>query len=305
QKKQKFGFDKYYSLHKMIDLQNHTVASDGELTAEQLVDLAIEKKLSAIAITDHDSLDSLEPAIKYSKGKNIEIVPGVELSCDDPLFNYDKIDVLGLLIDFNNKGLNDLIGHIKNKREENKKLIIEKLKNLGYKIEYEDVKKMVKGTFGRPHIAKYLLKKYPDKFTSVSDVFDKLIGHGKRAYLDTKGRVSIKDGIKIIQNAGGVAILAHPGVYPRKDSLKIIGYFIESDGDGIETYYPYHIICPELKIDENGNQEMIKFYKKIAKSKKLLESGGNDYHGNDRATLGEVEIPESVLENLKKRIPVS
>jgi len=80
----------------MIDLQNHTISSDGELTPEQLVDLAIEKKLSAIAITDHDTIASLIPAIKYSKDKNIDIIPGVELSCDDLLFNYDKIDVLGL-----------------------------------------------------------------------------------------------------------------------------------------------------------------------------------------------------------------
>src|SRR3989338_1629814 len=147
----------------MIDLQNHTVASDGELTPEELVDLAIGKKLSAIAITDHDSISSVKKAIEYSKGRNIEIVPGVELSCDDPLFNPEK------------------------------------LKYLGYEIEYEDVKKTVKGTFGRPHIAKYLLKKYPDEFASVRDVFDKLIGHGKKAYFDTKGRVSIKDGIRTIK----------------------------------------------------------------------------------------------------------
>ncbi len=289
----------------MIDLQNHTIASDGELTPEELVDLAIKKKLSAIAITDHDSIGSVKRAIEYSKGKNIEIVPGVELSCDDPLFNYDKIDVLGLLINPDNKKLNNLLEHIKNKREENKKRIIEKLNGLGYEIEYEDVKKTVKGTFGRPHIAKYLLKKYPDKFASVSDVFDKLIGHGKKAYLDTKGRVSIKDGIKAIREAGGVAILAHPGVYPKEDSVKLIDYFIENGGGGIETYYPYHIIRPELKIDERGNQEMINFYKKIAKSKNLLESVGNDHHGNYRFTLGAVQIPEKVLENLKKRIPVS
>ena len=288
----------------MIDLQNHTVASDGELTAKQLVDLAIEKKLSAIAITDHDSIGSVKKAIEYSKSKNIEVVPGIELSCDDPLFNYDKIDVLGLLIDFKNRELNNLIEHIKNKREENKRQIIEKLRGLGYEIEYDDVKKTVKGTFGRPHIAKYLLKKYPDKFTSVRDVFDKLIGHGKKAYLDTKGRVSIKDGIRIIKDAGGVAILAHPGVYPKEDSVKLIGYFTDNGGDGIETYYPYHIICPELKLDKKGNEKMIEFYRNIARAKKLLESGGNDHHGNYRFTLGEVKIPESVLENLRKRVPV-
>ena len=289
----------------MIDLQSHTIASDGELTPEQLVDLAMEKKLSAIAITDHDSVASLKTAIEYSKGKNIEVIPGIELSCDDPLFNYDKIDVLGLFVDYNDEGLINLIKHINSRREENKKQIIEKLKEYGYEIEYEDVKKTVKGTFGRPHIAKYLLKKYPKEFASVSDVFDKLIGRGKKAYLDTKGRVSIKDGIKTIQNAGGVAILAHPGVYPKEDSVKLIDYFIDNGGNGIETYYPYRIICPELKLGKKGNEKLIEFYRSIAMAKKILESGGNDYHGNDRATLGEVKIPESVLENLKNGMPVS
>ena len=289
----------------MIDLQNHTVASDGENTPEQLVDLAIEKKLSAIAITDHDSIASLKPAIEYSKGKNLEIIPGIELSCDDPLFGYDKIDVLGLFIDYDNKEINDLVKHINNRRERNKKLIIEKITNLGYDIEYDDVKKTVKGTFGRPHIARYLLKKYPEKFSSVSDVFDKLIGHGKPAYLDTQGRVSVKECIKIIQGSGGVAILAHPGIYPKEDSVRLIDYFIDNDGDGIETYYPYEIISPELGLNKKGNKDLIEFYRKIAKTKKILESGGNDHHGLYRFTLGKVEIPDSVLENLKKHIPVS
>ncbi len=289
----------------MIDLQNHTVASDGENTPEQLVSLAVEKKLSAIAITDHDSVASLSLAIECSKNRNIEVVPGIELSCDDPLFGYDKIDVLGILIDFKSRELNKLIEHIKNKREENKKRIIKKLNALGYDIGYEDVKKTVSGSFGRPHIAKYLLKKYPNEFSSVSDVFDKLIGRGKKAYLDTKGRVSIKGGIKAIKAAGGVAILAHPGVYPKEDSVKIIDYFIANGGDGIETYYPYHVICPQLKLGKKGNEKLIEFYRSIARAKKILESGGNDHHGNYRATMGEVKIPESVLENLKKRIPVS
>ncbi len=287
----------------MIDLQSHTVASDGDLTPEELVKLAIKKKLSAIAITDHDSIASLKRAIEYSKNKGIEVVPGIELSCDDSLYNYDKIDVLGLFIDFNNKKLIEVIKHINNKREENKKLIIEKLKSFGYGIEYEDVKKTVKGTFGRPHIAKYLLRKYPKEFSSVREVFDKLIGKGKKAFLETKDRVSIKDAIKVIKEAGGVSILAHPGIYSREDSIKIIDYFIDNGGDGIETYYPYDVICPELNIDKNGNAKLIKFYKKIAKSKKILESGGNDHHDKYRFTLGKVKIPDKVLEKLRNRAP--
>lgn len=287
----------------MIDLQNHTIASDGDLTPEELVDLAIEKKLSAIAITDHDSLDSVSKAIEYSKGKNIEIVAGIELSCDDPLFGYDKIDVLGLLVDCKNKELGKLVRHINGKREENKKRIIEKLKGMGYEIEYGDVKKTVKCSFGRPHIAKYLLKKYPDEFSSVRDVFDKLIGAGKKAFVETHDRVSVKDAVKTIKNSGGVAILAHPGIYPRERSIRLIDYFVENGGDGIETYYPYHIVCPELNIDEDGNEKLINFYRKIAKSKKVLESGGNDHHDKHRSTLGAVRIPDKVLKKLMGRVP--
>src|SRR3989338_8864477 len=286
----------------MIDLQSHTTASDGELSPEELVELAIKKKLSAIAITDHDSLGSLKKAAEYSKGKNIEIIPGVELSCDDPLFSYEKIDVLGLLVDPDNKKLIELIGHINERREENKKQIIKKLNSFGYEIDYESVKKTVGGTFGRPHIAKYLIKKYPDKFSSVRDVFDKLIGRGKKAFIKTESRVSIADAIKIIKQAKGLAIMAHPGIYPRELSLKLIDYFVSNGGDGIETYYPYHIICPELKIDSKGNEKIIEFYKEIVKAKNLLESGGNDHHDMYRSTLGEIQIPKIILEKLKKAV---
>mgnify|MGYP001614569147 CR=1 FL=1 len=286
----------------MIDLQSHTTASDGELSPEELIELAIKKELSAIAITDHDSLGSLKKAVEYSKGKNIEIIPGVELSCDDPLFSYDKIDVLGLFVDPDNKKLLGLISHINERREENKKQIIKKLNSFGYEIDYESVKKTVGGTFGRPHIAKYLIKKYPDKFSSVRDVFDKLIGRGKKAFVKTEGRVSMADAIMIIKQAKGLSILAHPGIYSREHSLKLIDYFIANGGDGIETYYPYHIVCHELKIDKNGNEKLIEFYKEIVKSKNLLESGGNDHHDKYRPTLGEIQIPENILENLKKAI---
>ena len=288
-----------------IDLHCHTSASDGELSAEELVDLAIKKRLKAIAITDHDSLDSLKKAIDYSKGRNIEVVPGIELSCDDPLFNQDKIDVLGLFIDYNNKSLVDLTEQTNKKRDQNKKEIIKKLNELGFDINFDDVKKTAKGTFGRPHIAKFLLKKYPNKFTSVRDVFDKCIGSGKPAFVKPEDFTPLNEVIRIIKESNGVAILAHPGVYSKEDSIKLINYFIDNEGDGIETYYPYHIICPELNMDEKANSTLIEFYKNVAKSKKILESGGNDHHDKDRFTLGKLAIPEQVLLNLRNQIPLS
>ena len=289
----------------MIDLQNHTTASDGELSPQQLVDLAIENNLNAIAITDHDSVASLKAALDYSIDKDIEIIPGIELSSDDPLFNYDKIDILGLFIDYENKDLLRAIKHINDRREQNKKQVIDKLKELGYDIDYDEVKKTVGGTFGRPHIAKFLIKKYPDKFSTVNDVFDNLLGRGKPAFFETKNRISIKDTIKVIGNAGGLSIFAHPGIYPREDSVKLIDYFVENGGDGIETYYPYHVISPRTMTSSpsiEGNQEMIDFYKNIVKNKEILESGGNDFHGPYRSSIGEIEIPDEILDKLKSKL---
>lgn len=289
----------------MIDLQTHTVASDGELTPEELVDIAVEKKLSAIAITDHDSLASIKRAIEYSKGKNIEVIPGIELSCDDSLFNYDKIDVLGLFVDYNHRSLISLAEQTSKKRELNKKEIIKKLNMCGFKIDFDEVKKTVKGAFGRPHIAKFLLRKYPKKFDSVKDVFDKYIGTGKAAFVKPEDFIPVKDAVRIIKKSHGISILAHPGIYQKEDSIRLIDYFIGSGGEGIETYYPYHLICPEQKLNKKENEELINFYKNIAKSKKILESGGNDHHGSYRFTLGKVNIPDKVLENLRNRVPVS
>ena len=289
----------------VIDLHCHTIASDGELSPEELIDLAVKKGLKAIAITDHDSLGSLKKAINYSKGRNIEVVPGVEVSSNDPLYDFDKIDVLGLFVDYNNKSLVNMMEYINKKRDENKGEIIKKLNNLGFKIDFSWVKKTVKGTFGRPHIAKFLLKKYPKEFSSIRDVFDKYIGKGKAAFVKPTEMPLIKNAIKIIEESNGISILAHPGIYSKECSIKLINHFIDMGGDGIETYYPYHIICQDLKLDEKGNNEMINFYKNIAKSKNILESGGGDYHGDYRPTLGELKIPDKILFRIKDKLHLS
>jgi|TARA_B100001964_G_C14231194_1_gene600125 hypothetical protein len=289
----------------IIDLHCHTIASDGELSPEELVDLAIKKELKAIAITDHDSLGSLKKAIDYSKGKNIEVIPGVEISSNDLFYDFDKIDVVGLFVDYNNKSLANTIEYINKKRDENKREVIKKLNNLGFKIDFNEVKKTVKGTFGRPHIAKFLLKKYPSEFSSIRDVFDKYIEKGKAAFVKPTEMPPIKDTIKIINKSNGISILAHPGVYPKECSLKLINHFIDMGGDGIETYYPYHIICPNLNLDEKGNNEMVAFYKDIARYKNILEGGGGDYHGEYRFTLGELKIPDEILSRIKNKLNIS
>lgn len=291
----------------MIDLHLHTDTSDGKLSPEELVEYAVKKGLTAIAITDHDTVDGIQKAADYAKkyskqNKNkIIIVPGIEISCDEKESGFKEVHIVGLFVDYKNKELIDFTEKIKEQRNSQKKEIIKKLRGFGFEITFEEVARTVKGVFGRPHIARFLVEKYPEEFSSVKDVFDKYLAVNKPAYADRTDRHSIKEAVELIKKAGGTAILAHPGVFKKKDSLQLIKMFRNAGGEGIETYYPYWIICPELKISKEQNNELVKFYQETARKENLLEGGGSDFHGGDRNTLGEIAIPDDVLKKLEER----
>jgi|SRR3989344_393581 len=283
----------------MIDLQAHTTMSDGEQTPEQLVDDAIKRGLKALAITDHDVVDGVQRALDYARGKPIEIVPGTEIRCYEPERGFKEIDVLGLLIDPKHPAMVELTEKGKQERIAQKKKMIKKLNEMGYDVDYDEVAATVGAAFGRPHVARYLLKKYPENFSSVQDVFDQCIGFGKPAYVPRDENLPMKEAVRVIHASGGVAILAHPRAYEQEESLHLIKLFKEAGGDGIETYYPYHLVFPQLKLDERGNNDLIQFYKGVAKQNDLIESGGCDHHGAKRNTLAALKIPMSVLDNMK------
>lgn len=284
-----------------IDLQSHSTASDGKQTPEALVDLAIERGVSALALTDHDTLAGIQPAIDHAEGKGIEIVPGIELGCDASEIGFMKVDVLGLLIDHKYGVLVSLTKDIIRKRFDQKREIIAKLKGFGFDIDFDTIAKTVGSSFGRPHVARFLLEKYPEEFSSIQEVFDCYLGEGKPAYVEQERRIGMAEAIRVIKDAGGIPVLAHPGVYQREDSLEIIDAFVDAGGEGLETYYPYHVIVPDLGIDERGNLAMIEFYKKVAEGKGLLESGGNDHHGGHRDTLGLIRVPGIILKRMREK----
>ncbi len=279
-----------------IDLHCHTTASDGILTPKELVSLALKKKLKVIAITDHDTVNGIDEAIKAAKGKNIGIIPGVEISCDDP--GFIDTHILGLFIDYKKISLLNLLKKSKKYREVQKKSIIKKFRKLGFKITYKEVKALAKGEIGRPHIASIILKNNPDKVGSGDEIFEKYLGVGKLAYIKRQDKISIKEAIKTIHSAKGLAFVAHPGVYINFDINKFIGYFIKNKGDGLETIHDYKKARPNAIRAKRG--KLIKKFRGIAKNKRLLESGGSDFHGNRDEALGKFKIPYSILEKLKK-----
>lgn len=280
---------------KNIDLQCHTTASDGILTPKELVKLALRKKLKAIAITDHDSVDGIDEALEAAKGKNIEIVPGVEISCDDK--GFVDTHILGLFIEHKNKNLNSLLKKAQKYREQQKKGIIKKFEKLGFKISYKEVRNLAKGEIGRPHIAKIILKNNPNKAGSIDEIFDKYLAVGKKAYVERRNKISIKKAIKAIHAANGLAFIAHPGVYNNFKADKFIKYFIKNKGDGLETYYNYENSRYHTSFMQNN--KINKKFQKNAKKYNLLETGGSDFHGRKSQVFGKLKVPYSILVNLK------
>ena len=285
----------------MIDLHMHTNASDGDFSAEEVVDFALKKKLNAIAITDHDTIANVERAVEYAKGKGIEVVTGIEVRANEPEAGFVNIDVIGLFVDVKSDALVKFTRMIKEERINQNKEMIKKLQKFGYKITFEEVAGTVKGVFGKPHLARILINKYSQEFSTIKEVFDRYLGVGKPAFVERKNLTRIKDAVKIIHDAGGISILAHPGVFGKEKSLRLIKMFKDAGGMGMETYYPYYIICTEFKLDENENKRWVAYYKKIAEENSFVESGGNDFHDlKERNTMGLVEIPDEVLNNIKR-----
>lgn len=285
---------------KNIDLQCHTTASDGKLTPTELVKLALKRKLKAIAITDHDSVSGIDEAINAAKGKGIEIVPGVEISCDDP--GFVDTHIIGLLTDHKNKVLLNLLKKAQKYRERQKRDIIKKFQKLGFNISYNEVKEAAKGEIGRPHIAKIILKNNLGKVSSIDEIFDKYLAIGKSAYVERKNKISVKEAINAIHSARGLAFISHPGVYDSFDINKFIKYFIKNGGDGIETYCDYGNSRGRTGFMES--HKINKKFQKIAKKLNMSETGGSDFHGREGQAFGKLKVPYSVLEKLKKKLNI-
>lgn len=285
---------------KNIDLQCHTTASDGKLTPTELVKLALKRKLKAIAITDHDTVSGIDEAINAAKGKGIDIVPGVEISCDDP--GFVDTHIIGLLTDHKNKVLLNLLKKAQKYREQQKKDIIRKSQKLGFNISYNEVKEVAKGEIGRPHIARIILKNNPDKVSSIDEIFDKYLAIGKRAYVERKNKISVKEAIKAIHSAKGLAFISHPGVYDDFDINKFIKYFIKNGGDGIETYCDYGNSRGRTGFVES--HKINKKFQKIAKRLNMSETGGSDFHGREGQAFGKLKVPYSMLKKLKKKLNI-
>lgn len=283
----------------MIDLHAHTDASDGTLSAEQLIAEAGRAGLKAIAITDHDNVHG---AARITGKEPLEAIPGVELSVFDHGLGYEDVHVLGLFIDPKNITLGSKLDALTKQRLEQKAETVARLRQFGYDITLEEVKALAKWGVGRPHIARLLVKKYPGEFPTVQDAFDKLLGNGKPAYVIRQNGFGLEEAISLIRGAGGLSVLAHPFLY-KYDVEKLVSDFKGLGGNALETYYDYETNAPRRGNDLPDTSVIRKRAKLLAKEHGLLESGGSDFHGESKGQrLGSFKVPDTILARLKKAL---
>jgi len=289
-----FVFCSFYDLSKTmsIDLHTHTTSSDGTLTPAQLVEYAHKKGLSAIAVTDHDSIDGVDEAVATGDMLGIEVVAGVELSVK---YGAHNIHLLGYLFDCRHKEFRLALGKLQKGRVERNKIIIDNLNKLGFAVHSRELANSASsGQNGRPHIARLMLEK--GYVQTMDEAFDKYLGQGKPAYA-SRFIYQAGDAISLIRSAGGLSVLAHPLQLEKLvDNLSYALHQLSDMGlDGVEVYYPNH------------SRQFRKRLMAIAEKDRLLLTGGSDYHGSIRpgTTLAggkNVSVPPQLLAKMKERI---
>ncbi|MBM3252278.1 MAG: PHP domain-containing protein, partial [Candidatus Omnitrophica bacterium] len=261
----------------------HTNFSDSSLSCAELVKLSVEAGLSAIAVTDHDCIEGIDPAQKEAEQFGLEVIPGVELTAE---IDSKEVHILGYYINHHDKILIKKLEKMKKVREKRIFDMVKKLKTLGVdNIDPEEVLSLSgMGTVGRAHLAVILKRK--GWVNSFSQAFQKYIGDNSPAYV-SKFRMSPEEAINTVLDAGGIPVLAHPHS-PGTDDL--IPELVSAGLKGLEVYYPGY------------SQSQIQHYKNLADKLDLLVTGGSDYHGDikDDTIIGRPQVSYEVVEKLKQ-----
>ena len=266
----------------LVDLHIHSTASDGKFSPHDIVGLAVDAGLKVMALTDHDTVNGIVPALEAAKASpDITLIPGVEISTD---LADGEAHILGYFIDYNSPEFKKTLDRFRNSRLNRGKKMVDKLSSLGIFIDWKRVQEIAgDGNIGRPHIARAMLEKgYINRF---EEAF-KYIGHDGPAYVP-RDKMTPEEAVELIVRAKGLPALAHPFTVKNPEamvqSLKRHGLI------GIEAYYK-----DNTPLQTNDTL-------KLAEKYELIATGGTDFHGageNEEVALGGTEVPMEAAEKL-------
>lgn len=272
-----------------IDLHVHTLYSDGTFEPRRSIELARERGLDVVAITDHDTVNGLPEAFEAGAEHGVEVVPGIEFST---LYRGEGVHVLCYYVDLDSDELLAELERLRDDRFNRGELMVARLQELGYPIEFDRVREIAEGgNIVRPHVAQALVE--AGVIPTVKDAFtEEFIGSNGRAYVE-KHALHPVDALRLIHDAGGVCVLAHPGTF--RETKPVPGSLIEEMAaaglDGIEASHPEH--TPEVEASYVAEAERLG----------LFWTGASDCHGDryDPVRLGMRTTPRAQFERLQSR----
>ncbi len=261
----------------IVDLHVHSNASDGTFAPAEVVRLAKEGGLKAVALTDHDTTDGLAEAEAAGRTLGIEVIPGVEVSAR---FATNSMHILGYFIDYHDGALEERLGVLKGARAERNPKIIAKLNDLGIKVTMAQVEQISGGgQVGRPHIARALME--GGYVRSIQQAFDIYLRNGGKAYVP-KFRFQPEVALAMIREARGLPVLAHPFTLGLGSAMALKNLLQELKAvglAGVEVFYSEH------------TREQEALYLKLAREVGLLVTGGSDFHGLNKPEVALGRMP--------------
>ncbi len=277
-----------------IDLHIHSSASDGNLSPHAVLARAQQLGLAAVAITDHDTVDGVAAVLAGHVPEGLAFLPGVEITVQAPAPTglSGSLHLLGYGIRTDAPRLGKLLATLQDARAARNPAILERLTSLGMPVTARELETTFPDAqLGRPHIAQMMVRK--GYVRSIDDAFDNYLGNGKPAYMD-KYRIPCASAMAAVREAGGISVLAHPGLYGLADTqVALLVQELKEDGlGGMEVYYPEH------------SARQTAFFEDIARQHGLLMTGGTDYHGTATPGIeigrgrGDFHVPYAVYETL-------
>jgi len=240
------------------DLHTHTICSDGELSPTDLVALAARQGVSVLALSDHDTFEGLEEARHAGTHHGVEVITAIELSATHADREYH---ILGYFVR-EPEVLQAVLEDIRVSRRTRARRIVDRLTELGYPLEWQDVEQRAQGSvIGRPHIAAELVER--GHVPTLNTAFNKLLGDGRPAHI-AKRTVSLEEGIRLLKQAGAVPVLAHPATYDCTEDL--LDEMVALGLAGLEVWHPQN----DVALSEQ--------YLRWVDARGLLATGGSDFH---------------------------
>ncbi len=277
----------------MIDLHVHSSVSDGTDAPDEIARLAAEAGCTAIALTDHDSLEGVWPAQRSCESRGVDFAPGCEISCE---WSRGSLHVLVYFVEPGEGPLQDALVDLQRARLERNEAMARRLASMGLPVSYDEILAEAGGRgVGRPHAAAVLVRK--GLVGSVQEAFDKWLAKGKPAHVD-KARLAPDTAIRLARDSGGVPVMAHPHtLHVEPSELESAVSELASTGlGGLEAAYS------EYSPDERERLS------RVARRQNLAITGGSDYHGRYKPGLsigtgrGDLSVPDEYLDRLRDAV---